>query len=137
MAMAVMNPEFDQYCLNHSIILLCMPPHSSHLLQPLDVGCFATLKRSYGRLVEQKMGLVLTKVISENLYLYTNKHGIRHYTRRISRAASHQQASSHTSQIACYQSYMLQSIHHHHSYNHNRIPIRLQYHIMLLSCSCK
>ena len=25
-----------------------MPPHSSHLLQPLDVGCFAPLKRRYG-----------------------------------------------------------------------------------------
>jgi hypothetical protein len=25
-----------------------MPSHSSHLLQPLDVACFAPLKRSYG-----------------------------------------------------------------------------------------
>jgi hypothetical protein len=50
------TPEFDQYCLNHSIIVLCMPPYSSHLLQPLNVGCFSVLKRSYGRLVEQKMG---------------------------------------------------------------------------------
>ncbi|KAJ5348549.1 uncharacterized protein N7506_001802 [Penicillium brevicompactum] len=32
-----------------------MPSHSSHLLQPLDIGCFAVLKRSYGRLVETKM----------------------------------------------------------------------------------
>lgn len=24
-----------------------MPPHSSHLLQPLDVGCFAVLKHVY------------------------------------------------------------------------------------------
>lgn len=32
-----------------------MPPHSSHLLQPLDIGCFAVLKRSYGRIVEIKM----------------------------------------------------------------------------------
>ena len=24
-----------------------MPPHSSHLLQPLDVGCFAPLKHAY------------------------------------------------------------------------------------------
>lgn len=29
-----------------------MPPHSSHLLQPLNVSCFAVLKRSYGRQVE-------------------------------------------------------------------------------------
>ena len=28
-----------------------MPSHSSYLLQPLDVGCFAPLKRAYGRLV--------------------------------------------------------------------------------------
>lgn len=25
-----------------------MPPHTSHLLQPLDIGCFSPLKRAYG-----------------------------------------------------------------------------------------
>lgn len=34
-----------------------MPAHSSHLLQPLDVGCFSPLKRAYGRLIEDKMRL--------------------------------------------------------------------------------
>ena len=34
-----------------------MPAHSSHLLQPLDVGCFSPLKRAYGRLVENKARL--------------------------------------------------------------------------------
>jgi hypothetical protein len=34
-----------------------MPAHSSHLLQPLDVGCFSPLKRAYGRLIEDKMQL--------------------------------------------------------------------------------
>jgi len=29
-----------------------MPSHSSHLLQPLDVGCFAVLKRLYGQEVQ-------------------------------------------------------------------------------------
>lgn len=57
-----MNPEFDQYCLKHSIIVLCMPPHSSHLLQPLDIGCFAVLKRLYGSLVEQKMSLGVNNI---------------------------------------------------------------------------
>ena len=32
------------YCLQHKIILALLPPHSSHLLQPLDVGIFAPLK---------------------------------------------------------------------------------------------
>jgi hypothetical protein len=32
-----------------------MPPHSSHLLQPLDVGCFAAVKRVYGRQIENRI----------------------------------------------------------------------------------
>jgi hypothetical protein len=51
------TPEFDHICTENKIILVCMPPHSSHLLQPLDVGCFAVLKRHYGQLVEQRMRL--------------------------------------------------------------------------------
>lgn len=45
--------EFDSYCTKHLIIPLYMPPHSSHLLQPLDVGCFSSLKRAYGRRVDE------------------------------------------------------------------------------------
>lgn len=32
-----------------------MPPHTSHLLQPLDVGIFGPLKRAYGKLIEDMM----------------------------------------------------------------------------------
>jgi hypothetical protein len=39
---------FQELCTDNNIIALCMPPHSSHLLQPLDVGCFSPLKRAYG-----------------------------------------------------------------------------------------
>src|SRR4030081_427431 len=49
-----LTPEFDEICTQNDIIPICMPPHSSHLLQPLDVGCFAPLKRAYGRLIEYK-----------------------------------------------------------------------------------
>src|SRR5450432_3835371 len=49
------TPEFDLFVKEHSIITLCMPSHSSHLLQPLDVGCFAVLKRQYGRQIEGLM----------------------------------------------------------------------------------
>lgn len=42
------TPEFDQFCMQNQIIPVCMPPHSSHLCQPLDVGCFSPLKRAYG-----------------------------------------------------------------------------------------
>ena len=49
--------RFEEFCVQNSIITLCLPPHSSHLLQPLDVGCFRPLKTSYGKVVEGKKGL--------------------------------------------------------------------------------
>jgi hypothetical protein len=38
---------FQDLCEHNRVITLCMPPHASHILQPLDVGCFAPLKRAY------------------------------------------------------------------------------------------
>ncbi|CEO58510.1 hypothetical protein PMG11_03229 [Penicillium brasilianum] len=46
-----LTPQFDRICAENDIIPLCMPPHASHLLQPLDIGCFAVVKRAYGRFV--------------------------------------------------------------------------------------
>ena len=43
---------FQEYCKSHNIITLGLPPHSSHLTQPLDVGCFSPLKRAYSRQIE-------------------------------------------------------------------------------------
>jgi hypothetical protein len=44
--------EFQELCQQNNIYTLRMPPHSSHLLQPLDVGCFSPLKRAYSREIE-------------------------------------------------------------------------------------
>jgi hypothetical protein len=49
-----LTPEFDKVCKANNIVAIYMPPHSSHLLQPLDVHCFGPLKKAYGKLVEQK-----------------------------------------------------------------------------------
>ena len=45
--------NFIQYCLNHDIILLCLPSHSTHLLQPLDVGLFGPYQHFYGQAVDE------------------------------------------------------------------------------------
>lgn len=47
--------EFHQLREEKKIITLCMPPHSSHLLQPLNVGCFAPLKKAYRCQAEKLM----------------------------------------------------------------------------------
>ena len=54
--------DFDKYCSDNYIIPLYMPPHSSHLLQPLDVGCFSPLKRSYGQEVENRIRLGINHI---------------------------------------------------------------------------
>lgn len=57
-----LTPQFDRICAQNNIIPICMPPHSSYLLQPLDVSCFAVLKRAYGRLMESNMQLGINHI---------------------------------------------------------------------------
>lgn len=37
--------EFIAHCIDNKILLMILPPHSSHLTQPLDVGVFGALKK--------------------------------------------------------------------------------------------
>jgi len=39
------QPEVLRFCIDNNISILLMPPHSSHLCQPLDVGIFSPLKQ--------------------------------------------------------------------------------------------
>lgn len=50
-----LTPAFDKECRDNDIIAISMPPYSSHLLQPLDVGCFGPLRHAYGGLVEARI----------------------------------------------------------------------------------
>ena len=43
------SQDFKDYCFEHKILTLCMPSHSSHILQPLDIVCFSPLKRKYSQ----------------------------------------------------------------------------------------
>jgi DDE superfamily endonuclease/helix-turn-helix, Psq domain len=45
--------EFVQYCQDHNIVPLCLSPHSTHYLQPLDVGVFGPVAHEYRLLVTQ------------------------------------------------------------------------------------
>ena len=41
------NIEFVKFCWLKKIILICLPPHLTHLLRPLDLVIFLVLKRLY------------------------------------------------------------------------------------------
>jgi Skp family chaperone for outer membrane proteins len=42
------NLAFIEYASRHGIIILILPPHSTHRLQPLDLNCFLPLGTKYG-----------------------------------------------------------------------------------------
>jgi hypothetical protein len=46
-----------------------MPAHTSHLLQPLDVGVFGPLTRAYGKLLEEMM-IAGNNYINKDDFLY-------------------------------------------------------------------
>jgi len=41
------NPNFLEFCLSEKIIPYCLPPHTTHRLQPLDVSVFGPYKHHY------------------------------------------------------------------------------------------
>ncbi|RPA76807.1 DDE-domain-containing protein, partial [Ascobolus immersus RN42] len=41
-----------EFCRRNNIHILCLPAHTTHLLQPLDVGMFRPLQRAYGKAVD-------------------------------------------------------------------------------------
>ena len=43
--------DFARYAVKNGITLLSYPRHTTHLLQPLDVGLFAPLQKAYGTVV--------------------------------------------------------------------------------------
>ena len=62
------SDEFEQYCKDNDIVTLCMPAHSSHLLQPLDVGCFGPLKTVYGAEIEHLVRARITHITKEDFF---------------------------------------------------------------------
>ncbi|KAJ2973747.1 hypothetical protein NQ176_g6431 [Zarea fungicola] len=39
--------DFAEYCIHFDIIIAILPPHSTHIMQPLDVGVFQPLKSAH------------------------------------------------------------------------------------------
>jgi hypothetical protein len=60
--------EFEGYCKENKIITLCMPAHASHLLQPLDVGCFGPLKTAYRREIERLIRCFITHITKTEFF---------------------------------------------------------------------
>ena len=64
-----LTPAFNQFCIENSTSSLYMLPHSSHLLQPIDISCFAILKRLYSLQIEQSIRLGIDHINKEDFLL--------------------------------------------------------------------
>ena len=49
------NMGFINHCYENKIILVVLPPHSTHRLQPLDIGIFSPLATAYSRQLDARM----------------------------------------------------------------------------------
>src|SRR5882757_7170022 len=56
-------------CYLNNIYLLFLPAHTSHVLQPLDLGCFSSLKTAYRRLVNEYITLTDTTKVGKAAFL--------------------------------------------------------------------
>jgi hypothetical protein len=49
--------EFLEYCIKYDIIVTIFPPHSTHLLQPLDLGVFQPMKNVHQKALRRHVAL--------------------------------------------------------------------------------
>ncbi len=63
------SAEFQEYYKAYNIITLGLSPHSSHLTQPLDIGCFSILKRAYGRQIETFIKAHINHIMKVEFFL--------------------------------------------------------------------
>jgi hypothetical protein len=63
------SAEFETFCKTNNIVTISLPAHSSHLTQPLDVGCFSALKKAYGRQIEHFIKLHINHITKVEFFL--------------------------------------------------------------------
>ena len=66
------QPRAVQFAMEHDIIMLCLPPHTTHESQPLDVGVFAPLKTQWTKVCldfyQANPGRIITKFHFSRLF---------------------------------------------------------------------
>ncbi|XP_065941319.1 uncharacterized protein [Magallana gigas] len=56
-----------EWAKEHNIVLHVLPAHTSHSLQPMDVGCYGPLQKIYNNLCHQKMRATSTVITKQDV----------------------------------------------------------------------
>ena len=62
--------EFLYICFKNHIYLLFLPPHTSHVLQPLDLAIFSSLKSAYRKQVDLLIQAIDSTIVGKREFLY-------------------------------------------------------------------
>ena len=66
------EPNTIKYAASHGVVILCLPPHTTHVAQPLDVSFFKPLKTYWSevchRYMQDNPGRVVTKYQFSSLF---------------------------------------------------------------------
>lgn len=62
--------KFIKYCTDHDIVLLYLPPHATHVLQPLDIGIFSSLAKAYKQIISRRAIFGTRTVDNRQFLLY-------------------------------------------------------------------
>jgi hypothetical protein len=72
---------FMTACFLNNVFMLFLPAHTSHILQPLDLGCFSALKTDYKRQIGDFMSLTDTSRVGKlkflDFYAHAREVGLR------------------------------------------------------------
>jgi len=61
--------EFMSLCLQNNVFLLYLPPHTSHVLQPLDLSVFSPLKHAYRQKIGSQALFTCSTVVGKRQFL--------------------------------------------------------------------
>ena len=64
------NMDFIDWADRHRIIIMILPPHTTHRLQPLDVGMFQALSTAYSKQIDELLDKGLGKVHMSKRFFY-------------------------------------------------------------------
>ena len=76
----ILGYKLVKYAMEKDVIIMCLPPHTSHVLQPLDISCYGLLKQAWRSAIKAHSmatgALHITKELFPALILTTWENGL-------------------------------------------------------------
>jgi hypothetical protein len=79
--------DFIKYCWEHRIRPFQLPPHSTHLIQPLDVGVFQKFKHEFKKCLREDVFYGASQITKTDFFFLFNKFSDRTFAPKLCKSA--------------------------------------------------